>query len=246
MSTATVRKKVNAAMTRLRLHSERHLVSRIGWLRAAVLGANDGIVSTASLIIGVAAAAAKPGDILIAGVAGLVAGAMSMAAGEYVSVSSQSDTEQADLARESAELSGDIDAEVQELAGIYMKRGVDPTTADTVARQLMAKDALAAHAHDELGISEMTTARPIQAALTSAATFTAGAALPLAIVIFAPAPLLVVIEAIASLLFLAILGAVGAQAGGAPVWEATIRVTFWGALAMALTAGIGMLVGTAV
>ncbi len=233
-------------MTRLRLHSERHLVSRIGWLRAAVLGANDGIVSTASLIIGVAAAAAKPGDILIAGVAGLVAGAMSMAAGEYVSVSSQSDTEQADLARESAELSGDIDAEVQELAGIYMKRGVDPTTADTVARQLMAKDALAAHAHDELGISEMTTARPIQAALTSAATFTAGAALPLAIVIFAPAPLLVVIEAIASLLFLAILGAVGAQAGGAPVWEATIRVTFWGALAMALTAGIGMLVGTAV
>lgn len=233
-------------MTRLRLHSERHLVSRIGWLRAAVLGANDGIVSTASLIIGVAAAAAKPGDILIAGVAGLVAGAMSMAAGEYVSVSSQSDTEQADLARENAELSGDIDAEVQELAGIYMQRGVDPTTADTVARQLMAKDALAAHAHDELGISDMTTARPIQAALTSAATFTAGAALPLAIVIFAPAPLLVVIEAIASLLFLALLGAVGARAGGAPVWAATIRVTFWGALAMALTAGIGMLVGTAV
>lgn len=233
-------------MTRLRLHSERHLVSRIGWLRAAVLGANDGIVSTASLIIGVAAAAAKPGDILIAGVAGLVAGAMSMAAGEYVSVSSQSDTEMADLARERAELSGDVDAEVQELAGIYVKRGVDPTTADTVARQLMAKDALAAHAHDELGISEMTTARPIQAALTSAATFTAGAALPLAIVIFAPAPLLVVIEAIASLLFLAILGAVGARPGGAPVWVATIRVTFWGAFAMALTAGIGMLVGTAV
>jgi len=233
-------------MTRLRLHSERHLVSRIGWLRAAVLGANDGIVSTASLIIGVAAAAAKPGDILIAGVAGLVAGAMSMAAGEYVSVSSQSDTEMADLARERAELSGDVDAEVQELAGIYVKRGVDPTTADTVARQLMAKDALAAHAHDELGISEMTTARPIQAALTSAATFTAGAALPLAIVIFAPAHSLVVIEAIASLLFLALLGAVGARAGGAPVWVATTRVTFWGALAMALTAGIGMLVGTAV
>jgi len=246
MSKATVRKKVNAAMTRLRLHSERHLVSRIGWLRAAVLGANDGIVSTASLIIGVAAAAAKPGDILIAGVAGLVAGAMSMAAGEYVSVSSQSDTEMADLARERTELSGDVDAEVQELAGIYVKRGVDPTTADTVARQLMAKDALAAHAHDELGISEMTTARPSQAALTSAATFTAGAALPLAIVIFAPTPLLVVIEAIASLLFLALLGAVGARAGGAPVWVATIRVTFWGALAMALTAGIGMLVGTAV
>lgn len=233
-------------MTRLHLHPERHLVSRIGWLRAAVLGANDGIVSTASLIIGVAAAAGKPGDILIAGVAGLVAGAMSMAAGEYVSVSSQSDTEQADLARERAELAGDVEAEIQELAGIYVKRGVDPTTADTVARQLMAKDALAAHAHDELGISKMTTARPIQAALTSAATFTAGAALPLAIVIFAPASLLVVIEAIASLLFLALLGAVGARAGGAPVWVATIRVTFWGALAMALTAGIGLLVGTAV
>jgi len=243
---AAVPKKANTAMTRLRLHPERHLVSRIGWLRAAVLGANDGIVSTASLIIGVAAAAAKPGDILIAGVAGLVAGAMSMAAGEYVSVSSQSDTEQADLARERAELSSDVAAEIQELAGIYMKRGVDSATADIVARQLMAKDALAAHAHDELGISERTTARPIQAALTSAATFTAGAALPLAIVIFAPAPWLVVIEAFASLLFLAVLGAVGARAGGAPVWVATIRVTFWGALAMALTAGIGLLVGTAV
>jgi VIT1/CCC1 family predicted Fe2+/Mn2+ transporter len=233
-------------MTRLHLHSERHLVSRIGWLRAAVLGANDGIVSTASLIIGVAAAAAKPGDILIAGVAGLVAGAMSMAAGEYVSVSSQSDTEQADLARERAELSGDVDAEIQELAGLYTRRGVDAATADTVARQLMAKDALAAHAHDELGISEITTARPIQAALTSAATFTAGAALPLAIVIFAPGAWLVVIEAIASLLFLALLGAIGARAGGAPVRAATIRVTFWGALAMGLTAGIGLLVGTAV
>lgn len=243
---AAVPKKANAAMTRLHLHSERHLVSRIGWLRAAVLGANDGIVSTASLIIGVAAAAAKPGDIIIAGVAGLVAGAMSMAAGEYVSVSSQSDTEQADLARERAELSSDVDAEIQELAGIYMKRGVDSAIADTLARQLMTKEALAAHAHDELDISQMTTARPIQAALTSAATFTAGAALPLAIVIFAPASLLVVIEAIASLLFLALLGAVGARAGGAPVWVATIRVTFWGALAMALTAGIGLLLGTAV
>jgi len=210
-------------MTRLHLHPERHLVSRIGWLRAAVLGANDGIVSTASLIIGVAAAAAKSGDILIAGVAGLVAGAMSMAAGEYVSVSSQSDTEQADLARERAELAGDNDAEIGELAGIYVKRGVDTATADTVARQLMASDALAAHAHDELGISEMTTARPIQAALTSAATFTAGAALPLAIVFFAPARQLVVVEAVASLLFLALLGAVGARAGGAPVAVATIR-----------------------
>lgn len=233
-------------MTRLHLHSERHLVSRIGWLRAAVLGANDGIVSTASLIIGVAAAAAKPGDILIAGAAGLVAGAMSMAAGEYVSVSSQSDTERADLSRERAELAADTEGEVDELAGLYIKRGVDPVTADSVARQLMTKDALAAHAHDELGISEMTTARPIQAALTSAATFTAGAALPLAIVMLAPVSRLVIIEATASLLFLALLGAVGARVGGAPVWKATARVTFWGALAMALTAGIGMLVGQAV
>ncbi|UUL84250.1 VIT1/CCC1 transporter family protein [Sphingomonas qomolangmaensis] len=233
-------------MTRLALHRERHLVSRAGWLRAAVLGANDGIVSTASLIIGVAAAAATPADILISGAAGLVAGAMSMAAGEYVSVSSQADTEQADLARERAELTDDVDAEIRELAGIYERRGVDRATADTVARQLMAKDALAAHAQDELGISAMTTARPIQAALTSAATFTAGAALPLAIVIVAPAARLVAIEAVASLLFLALLGAVGARAGGAPAWTATVRVTFWGALAMALTAGIGMLVGTAI
>ena len=238
--------KRRTAITRLHLHPERHLVSRIGWLRAAVLGANDGIVSTASLIIGVAAAASKPSDILVAGAAGLVAGAMSMAAGEYVSVSSQSDTERADLTRERAELAGDVDAEICELAGMYIKRGVDLPTADMVARQLMAKDALAAHAHDELGISAMTTARPIQAALTSAATFTAGASLPLAIVIFAPASLLVVFEAVASLLFLALLGAVGARAGGAPIWTATIRVTFWGALAMALTAGIGLLVGTAV
>lgn len=233
-------------MSRPHLHREGHLVSRIGWLRAAVLGANDGIVSTASLIIGVAAASAKPSDILVAGAAGLVAGAMSMAAGEYVSVSSQADTEQADLARERAELANDADAEVSELAGIYVRRGVDPATADTVARQLMAKDALAAHAHDELGISGMTTARPIQAALTSAGTFMAGASLPLAIVIFAPTPKLIVIEAVASLLFLAMIGAVGARAGGAPIWAATIRVTFWGALAMALTAGIGLVVGTAV
>jgi len=233
-------------MPRLYFHPERHLISRVGWLRAAVLGANDGIVSTASLIIGVAAAGAKPSDIFVAGAAGLVAGAMSMAAGEYVSVSSQSDTEQADLARERSELSGDVEAETDELAAIYIKRGVDPATADKVARQLMSKDALAAHARDELGISEMTTARPIQAALTSAATFTVGAALPLGIVIFAPGGRLVVIEAVASLLFLALLGAIGARAGGAPVWNATVRVTFWGALAMALTAGIGRLVGTAV
>lgn len=233
-------------MTRLHIHRERHLVSRIGWLRAAVLGANDGIVSTASLIIGVATAAAKPGDILIAGAAGLVAGAMSMAAGEYVSVSSQSDTEQADLARERGELAGDVDAEVKELAGIYAQRGVDPAIADTVARQLMAKDALAAHAHDELGISQLTAARPILAALTSAATFSAGAALPLAIIFFASDRWLVLTEAIGSLLFLALLGSIGARAGGAPVWRATLRVTFWGALAMALTAGIGLIVGTAV
>ncbi|MES2498495.1 MAG: VIT family protein [Pseudomonadota bacterium] len=233
-------------MTGLPSNREHHLVSRIGWLRAAVLGANDGIVSTASLIIGVAAAAGKPADILVAGAAGLVAGAMSMAAGEYVSVSSQADTERADLARERGELAGNVEAEVQELAGIYMKRGVDPTTADAVARQLMAKDALGAHAHDELGISEMTTARPIQAALTSAATFTAGAALPLAIVIVAPGSWLLMSEAVASLLFLALLGGIGARAGGAPVWVATLRVTFWGSLAMALTAGIGLIVGTAV
>ncbi|MDF0487553.1 VIT family protein [Sphingomonas sp. H39-1-10] len=233
-------------MTRLRVHREHHLVSRIGWLRAAVLGANDGIVSTASLIIGVAAAAARPADILVAGAAGLVAGAMSMAAGEYVSVSSQSDTEQADLARERSELAGDTAAEVNELAGIYVERGVDPATAQIVARQLMAKDALAAHARDELGISRITTARPIQAAFTSAATFTTGAALPLAIVFVAPARWLAPSEAVGSLLFLALLGGIGARAGGAPVWTATLRVTFWGALAMALTAGIGLAVGTAV
>lgn len=225
-------------------HTESHLISRIGWLRAAVLGANDGIVSTASLIIGVAAAASERGEILIAGTAGLVAGAMSMAAGEYVSVSSQSDTEQADLAREQAELSDDVDAEIRELAAIYVNRGVETTTANTVARQLMAKDALAAHAHDELGISKMTTARPIQAALTSAATFTAGAIMPLAMVVLAPATSLVAMVALASLLFLAFLGAIGARAGGAPIWRASLRVTFWGALAMALTAGIGLAVGT--
>ena len=233
-------------MMRSRAHPERHLVARIGWLRAAVLGANDGIVSTASLIIGVAAAAAKPAGIMIAGAAGLVAGAMSMAAGEYVSVSSQSDTEHADLARERAELAADPDAEVRELAALYEARGVAPATADAVARQLMARDALAAHAHDELGISAVTAARPVQAALTSAATFTTGAALPLAIVVFVPGERLVAVEAVASLLFLAVLGAIGARAGGAPVVTATLRVTFWGALAMAATAGIGRLVGTAV
>ena len=229
-----------------RSHAERHLVSRIGWLRAAVLGANDGIVSTASLIVGVAAASAATSDVLVAGIAGLVAGAMSMAAGEYVSVSSQSDTEQADLARESAELASQPAFEREELAQVYVQRGVDHELARKVADQLMAKDALGAHARDELGISEVTTARPIQAALTSAATFAVGAAMPLLMVIVSPASLLVPIVSIASLLFLALLGAVGARAGGANVTRATMRVTFWGALAMALTAGIGALVGTAV
>ena len=233
-------------MSRLRAHPERHLVSRIGWLRAAVMGANDGIVSTASLILGVAAAAAHREAILIAGAAGLVAGAMSMAAGEYVSVSSQADTERADLERERRELAADSEAELEELTRIYVGRGLDRETAQAVARQLMAGDALGAHARDELGILEMTTARPIQAALASAVTFTCGAALPLLITFFAPMRLLVPIEAGASLIFLALLGTIGAKAGGAPVWRAAARVTFWGALAMALTAGIGHVVGMAV
>ncbi len=225
---------------------ETHLVERIGWLRAAVLGANDGIVSTASLIVGVAAAAAKPSEILIAGMAGLVAGAMSMAAGEYVSVSSQSDTEQSDLAREHKELSENVAFEREELAQIYVKRGVEPVLARQVANQLMAKDALGAHARDELGLSESTSARPIQAALTSAATFAVGAAMPLAMVLVAPSRWLIPLVAITSLAFLAALGAVGAKAGGAAVGRATLRVSFWGALAMALTAGIGKLFGTVV
>lgn len=233
-------------MTRLRVHPESHLVSRIGWLRAAVLGANDGIVSTASLIVGVAAAAAAQNDVLIAGVAGLVAGAMSMAAGEYVSVSSQSDTEHADLARERTELADDIESEVDELANIYVNRGVEASLARQVAQQLMAKDALGAHARDELGISEITTARPVQAALTSAATFAAGAAMPLLVVVIAPLSLMVPLVSVTSLIFLALLGAVGAQAGGANVVRATVRVTFWGALAMAITAGIGKLFGTVI
>jgi VIT1/CCC1 family predicted Fe2+/Mn2+ transporter len=229
-----------------RRHTERHLVSRIGWLRAAVLGANDGIVSTASLIVGVAAASATSADVLVAGTAGLVAGAMSMAAGEYVSVSSQSDTEQADLARERAELASQPAFERDELTQIYVKRGISPDLARQVAEQLMAKDALGAHAQDELGISEITTARPIQAALTSAATFSIGAALPLALVLVTPQAHLVPAVSTASLFFLALLGAVGARAGGAKVMTATLRVTFWGAMAMAFTAGIGALVGMAV
>jgi len=229
-----------------RLHGESHLISRIGWLRAAVLGANDGIVSTASLIVGVAAANAAATDVVVAGVAGLVAGAMSMAAGEYVSVSSQADTEQADLSRERAELATQPDFERDELAQIYVARGVEPDLALQVADQMMAKDALGAHARDELGISEATTARPIQAALASAAAFSVGAAMPLAMVLIAPTARLVPVVSIASLLFLALLGAVGAKAGGANALKASARVTFWGALAMALTAGIGAAIGTAV
>ncbi|WP_188966077.1 VIT1/CCC1 transporter family protein [Neoroseomonas lacus] len=233
-------------MSRLRLHRESHLVDRIGWLRAAVLGANDGIVSTASLIVGVASAAATQSDVLLAGIAGLVAGAMSMAAGEYVSVSSQSDTEQADLARERAELRDSAEAERDELVAIYVRRGVEPAIARIVAEQLTAKDALGAHARDELGISEATAARPVQAALTSAATFSVGAAMPLLMVGVSPTGMLVGVVSAASLAFLALLGAIGAWAGGARVLRATARVTFWGALAMALTAGIGKFVGTVI
>ncbi len=229
----------------IRPHLERHLVARIGWLRAAVLGANDGIVSTASLIVGVAAASATQSDILVAGVAGLVAGAMSMAAGEYVSVSSQSDTENADLARERGELASDPEFERNELAQIYVARGVEPALADQVAEQLMRKDALGAHARDELGISEITAARPVQAALTSAATFAAGAALPLVTALASPDRLVGVAVPAASLVFLAILGALGARSGGASMWRASARVTFWGAFAMALTAGVGALFGVA-
>jgi VIT1/CCC1 family predicted Fe2+/Mn2+ transporter len=231
-------------MSRLRTHPERHAVSRIGWLRAAVLGANDGIVSTGSLIAGVAASGADKASILIAGVAALVAGAMSMAAGEYVSVSSQSDTEEADLAKETRELSDQPASERQELANIYIGRGLDVDLALQVADQLMAKDALGAHARDELGISDVSTARPLQAALTSAVTFSAGAATPLAVIALAPQPFLIPLVIATSLVCLAVLGVLGAQAGGAAPVRAVIRVTFWGALAMALTAGIGHLFGT--
>lgn len=228
------------------LHRERHQIRRIGWLRAAVLGANDGIVSTASLIVGVAAATAPRSEVLLAGIAGLVAGAMSMAAGEFVSVSSQSDTEQADLAREKKELRADPEAEEDELTGIYVARGLHKDLARQVAQELMAKDALAAHAKDELGISEITTARPIQAAITSALTFSAGAAMPLLAVILSPAGAITFTVALCSLVYLAVLGAVGAYAGGAGLLKPTLRVTFWGAFAMAVTAGIGALIGKAV
>ena len=228
-------------------HPERHLVERIGWLRAAVLGANDGIVSTASLIVGVAAAASSRGEVLLAGVAGLVAGAMSMAAGEYVSVSSQADTEAADLARERLEIAASPVSEQAELASIYRKRGLDGEMADKVAAQFMASDALGAHARDELSITHITTARPVQAALTSAATFTAGASLPLLAAWALPDGGKMVVGVFgASLLFLALLGTIGAKAGGAPPGKAMLRVAFWGALAMAVTAGIGKIVGSTV
>lgn len=227
-------------------HPERHRTERIGWLRAAVLGANDGIVSTASLVVGVAAANATSNDILVAGVAGLVAGAMSMAAGEYVSVSSQADTEKADLDRERKELAADGESERNELASIYVSRGLEPALAKQVAEQLMAHDALTAHARDELGISEITTARPVQAALASAGTFAVGAAAPLLTVLVVPITMLIPFVIGTSVLLLALLGGFGAHAGGAPVLKAALRVTFWGALAMALTAGVGALFGAVV
>lgn len=221
-------------------------MERIGWLRAAVLGANDGIVSTASLVVGVAAAQASPQDVLVAGVAGLVAGAMSMAAGEYVSVSSQADTERADIDRERGELVADEPFEREELAQIYIQRGLEPALARQVAEQLMTRDALGAHVRDELGLSATVSARPIQAALASAATFAAGAAMPLVTVLLAPAASLVPIVAAVSLVCLAVLGGLAAVVGGAGAVAGAVRVTFWGALAMALTAGVGALFGTVV
>ncbi|CAA9891169.1 conserved membrane hypothetical protein [Candidatus Methylobacter favarea] len=226
-------------------HIERHRVRRIGWLRAAVLGANDGIVSTASLVLGVAAAGASSANILIAGIAGLVAGAMSMAAGEYVSVSSQADTERADLDRERKELAADPEHEHAEMTAIYVGRGLDAELAAEVAAQLMAHDALGAHARDELGISETLTARPVQAGLASAATFAVGAVLPLLIVLWAPISTLIWAISGSSLLFLALLGSLAAHAGGASVITAAMRVTLWGALAMAMTTGVGALFGVA-
>jgi VIT1/CCC1 family predicted Fe2+/Mn2+ transporter len=226
-----------------RRHTERHRTDRIGWLRAAVLGANDGIVSTASLIVGVAAAQASQASLLTVGVAGLVAGAMSMAAGEYVSVHSQADTEQADLSRERAELAADPAAEQRELKAIYVGRGLDAALAQQVAEQLMQHDAIGAHARDELGISEAFSARPVQAALASAASFAVGAALPLAVTALAPGRGLIFWVAGTSVAFLALLGAVAARAGGANVLKGAWRVTFWGALAMAVTAATGSLFG---
>ena len=230
----------------MRTNKEQHRTERIGWLRAAVLGANDGIVSTASLVVGVAAADATHGNIMVAGVAGLVAGAMSMAAGEYVSVSSQADTESADLGRERKELASDGESELAELTGIYIARGLDKSLARQVAVQLTKHDALATHARDELGISETTSARPVQAAFASAGTFSVGAALPLLAAFLTPVGMIGFVVSILSLAFLALLGGISAHVGGAPVAKAVARVTFWGALAMAATAGIGKLFGVAV
>ena len=227
-------------------HNEIHRTQRTGWLRAAVLGANDGIVSTASLVLGIAASGASTQAVLVAGVAGLVAGAMSMAAGEYVSVSSQADTERADLARESKELAANPEQEHAELKAIYVARGLDVELASRVATQLTAHDPLAAHARDELGISASLAAKPVQAALASAATFAVGAALPLMMVLLLPPSTLMWGLAGSSLVFLALLGLLAARAGGSPVMSSVVRVTFWGALAMALTAGVGALVGVAV
>jgi VIT1/CCC1 family predicted Fe2+/Mn2+ transporter len=227
-------------------NEEQHRINRIGWLRAAVLGANDGILSTASLVLGVAAANGSHNSVLVAGVAGLVAGAMSMAAGEYVSVHSQSDTEAADLKLETAELKADYAGEQAELAAIYIARGLDKSLARQVAKQLMEHDAVGAHALDELGITVAQTARPVQAALTSAASFASGAALPLVIAALAPQAILIPLVAAASLAFLAVLGGLAAHAGGAGLWAGAWRVTFWGALAMAVTAGVGRLFETVV
>jgi vacuolar iron transporter family protein len=229
-----------------RLHRERHVLDRIGWLRASVLGANDGIVSTASLIVGVASAGASTSSILVTGVAGLVAGAMSMAAGEYVSVSSQADAERADLARETMELATVPEAEREELVRIYQGRGLDRALAEQVADRMTAHDALGTHLRDELGMADHTAARPIQAAFASAAAFSLGAALPLATVLLSGRGQLIWAVSLAALLFLAILGAVGARAGGAPVATAVWRVAFWGAFAMAATAAIGSLFGSAI
>lgn len=228
---------------RISRHLERHRSDRIGWLRAAVLGANDGIVSTASLVLGVAVAGAEHQTILLTSVSGLIAGAMSMAAGEFVSVHSQKDTENADLNRERTELQNDPVGEQRELATIYVGRGLDQSLADQVARQLTAHDALAAHERDELGLSDVTAARPTQAALASAASFAIGALLPIAVVATTTSTHLILWVSLSSLGFLALLGGVSAQAGGAPLWAGTWRVTLWGAVAMAVTAGAGALFG---
>jgi VIT1/CCC1 family predicted Fe2+/Mn2+ transporter len=228
------------------MHVERHRTAHIGWLRAAVLGANDGLISTASLVVGVAASGTTRSAILIAGVAGLVAGSMSMAAGEYVSVSSQADTEGADLARERGELASNPEGERAELTGIYVERGLTPELAGQVADQLMAKDALGAHARDELGLSEITAAKPLQAALASAISFAVGAVLPVLVCLLVPQSRLTLLVTLSATILLAVLGSVAAQVGGAPVWKGALRVTFWGALAMGVSALIGKLFGTTV